>query len=78
VTAPACPHPHKVKHATRGAALAHIRSLYAAGKGNPDMTPYLCVCGWWHVGHDLESFRRRIRRATRAGNQVARRRKRRR
>lgn len=73
-----CPRPEKIRHATKQAALAAIRSLNKAGRGNPDMTAYRCVCGSWHIGHDLAKFTYRIRRAVRAGNRTSRQRRRRR
>lgn len=57
----ACPHPEKLRHRSKGSAIAHIRSLYREGKGNPDLTPYRCVCGAWHVGHDARHFGKRIK-----------------
>lgn len=40
----------KVKHLTRGAALAHMRSLRLNKRGL--VFPYLCPhCNYWHVGH---------------------------
>lgn len=65
-----CPRPEKHRHPTRDAAQAAIVSLYRAGKGNPDLVAYQCVCGAWHVGHNLAHFRKRIRRALAAGNRT--------
>lgn len=68
-----CPHPAKQRHASKAAAVASIRSRYKAGKGNPDLTAYLCVCGAWHVGHSVKLFGKRIKRAVDAGNRTSRR-----
>lgn len=59
-----CPHPEKVKHANRADALAAIRSLYKAGRGNPDLVTYRCG-DHFHVGHNAQHFRRRIKQALR-------------
>ncbi len=60
-----CPTPHKHRHASEHAAAAAIRSLRAAQPGitSPDLLPYECVCGSWHVGHSQDSLQVRIRRA---------------
>jgi hypothetical protein len=63
----ACIAPHKVAHKDRDAALKAIRSLYAAGRGNPDYNAYRCPAGHWHVGHDRVRLDRRIRKALRKG-----------
>ena len=60
-----CPTPTKIRHPTRQDAVAHITRLYRSGRGNPDYQPYQCVCGAWHVGHSVVSFRRRIKKAIR-------------
>lgn len=59
-----CPTPGKRRHRSQEEALQHIRSLYTAGRGNPDYRPYRCACGAWHVGHDVRSLTHRIRLAT--------------
>jgi hypothetical protein len=65
----ACPSPHKHRHASRGAALAAIDSLQRANPDlvSPDLLPYLCGCGSWHVGHSQDSLQTRIRRAIGGG-----------
>ncbi len=45
---------HKHKHASRGAAEAHIRALQRIGD-HTVRRPYLCPelqCGAWHVGRE--------------------------
>lgn len=71
-----CPHTGKQCHTNKGAALAAIRSLNHAGKGSPDMSPYRCDCGAWHIGHDSRLFRKRIKNALAAGRRNTTRRKR--
>jgi hypothetical protein len=64
-----CPKTEKVIHATPAAAKAAIRSLYIAGRGNPDYRVYPCKTGegptHWHIGHSRDALARRIRRALR-------------
>jgi hypothetical protein len=57
-----CRWPDKIRHPTRDAAQQAIRSLDAAGKGVPDMTVYPCG-NHWHIGHDLNKFKARIRKS---------------
>jgi len=61
-----CASPHKIKHTSKEAAKAAIRSLYRSGRGNPDYRAYPCD-GHWHVGHSQERLGQRIRRALRRG-----------
>jgi hypothetical protein len=61
----ACPRPEKVRYPDKAAAKQAIRELYAKGRGNPDLMAYPCVCGAWHVGHNLTRFKQRIRRSLR-------------
>lgn len=60
-----CRWPEKVKHPSKPEALDAIRSLYKAGKGNPDMNVYPCG-DHWHTGHNAAHFRKRIRAALRS------------
>ena len=62
-----CPTLHKHRHRTRGAAQKAIDSLRRAQPDltSPDLLPYECVCGSWHVGHSVDSLQQRIRRALR-------------
>ena len=59
----------KVIHASKADALAAIRSLYRAGRGNPDYRSYPCRAAdgteHWHIGHSRHALRRRVRRALR-------------
>lgn len=59
-----CPKTQKVIHATKDDARAAIRSLYKAGRGNPDYRAYPCG-EHWHVGHSRVALRKRVRRALR-------------
>lgn len=61
MTTPGCPWPTKRVHADQAAARAAIRAMYAAGEGNPDLQPYKCPTGHWHVGHGRKHFYARIR-----------------
>lgn len=61
-----CRWPEKQRHASKVAAQAAIRALDRAGKGSPDMAPYACG-DHWHIGHDVEHFKNRIRRALGGG-----------
>lgn len=63
-----CPRPEKVRHASKAAALAAIKSLRAAGKGSPDWSAYLCACGSWHIGHSSWKLRARVRRTLSAAD----------
>lgn len=54
----------KIPHRSRGAALAALAKMTAAGKGNPDLGVYRCG-DHWHVGHNLQHFRNRIKTALR-------------
>lgn len=65
----ACKWPEKQRHPSKAAAKAAIGALYAAGRGNPDLSPYPCG-DHWHVGHELAHFRDRIRRAMRQGRRT--------
>lgn len=65
-----CPHPQKIQHATKAAALEAIADLYRNGKGNPDLNAYQCPGPGpqhWHVGHSAVHFRRRIGKALQGG-----------
>jgi hypothetical protein len=59
-----CKWPGKQRHASKQAALAAIRQLYRAQRGNPDLEPYPCG-DHWHVGHGAAHFQQRIRKAVR-------------
>lgn len=60
-----CPTPWKTGvYRDKEEALEHVKGLYRKGKGNPDVMPYQCACGRWHVGHSREHFYKRIRRVT--------------
>jgi hypothetical protein len=62
VTGP-CPTPRKFRHANETNALKHLASLEADGNGNPDLNVYLCDCGFWHLGHSIVKFEKRLRHA---------------
>lgn len=64
-----CPHPKKVAHPSKAAALAVIAEMYRKGRGNPDLNAYQCG-NHWHVGHNLNHFKRRIRTAVRVGSKT--------
>lgn len=58
----------KIIHANRRDALAAIRSLARANRGNPDYCAYRCPFGdHWHVGHSKNKLVTRIRRSLRGG-----------
>lgn len=61
-----CPKTGKIIHATRWDALDAIRSLYRAGRGNPDYRAYQCG-HHWHIGHSKVSLNKRIRKVLRDG-----------
>jgi hypothetical protein len=60
-----CPSPHKIRHRSRGAAWTALDSLRRSRQGlvSPDLLPYRCVCGAWHIGHDVDALAQRIRTA---------------
>lgn len=58
-----CPTPEKKAHATKADATAHARALRKYKHGAPDLLPYLCACGVWHIGHSRVHLNKRIRRA---------------
>jgi hypothetical protein len=61
----ACPRPDKRK-LTREEAEAHVS--VARRKLNPDIRAYQCACGAWHVGKDLDAFRKRVKGVVGSGN----------
>lgn len=62
-----CPTPEKQSHASKKAAWRHVDSLRHATPVSPDLKPYRCRCGAWHVGHSQASLGFRIREARRRG-----------
>jgi hypothetical protein len=62
-----CPHPEKRSYAGPAEAKRVIRSMYATGNGNPDLHPYQCPCGAWHIGHSVVHFKERIKRSLTGG-----------
>jgi hypothetical protein len=62
-----CPHPEKRRYASKGDAVEVIRAMYRTGNGNPDLHPYRCQCGAWHIGHDAHHFGKRIKVALKGG-----------
>jgi hypothetical protein len=71
-----CPHPEKVAHPSEAAALDHRRALIRHRHASPDVVPYLCRCGAWHVGHSQQSLLNRIRKARLSTGSMGTRRKR--
>lgn len=63
-----CPTPTKKRHLSEAAAWRHTNALRKHAHGSPDVQPYLCRCGSWHVGHSRESLAFRIRKARRTGH----------
>jgi hypothetical protein len=60
-----CPRPDKRK-LTRAEAEAHVQD--ARRYLNPDIRAYQCVCGAWHVGKNLDAFRKRVKGVVGSGN----------
>ena len=49
----------KLQHKDKAAAKQSIRSLQKSGRGQKSQyNAYYCIfCGFWHVGHNRNSFR---------------------
>lgn len=62
-----CPTPDKQRHGDRKSTARHAKSLQLNKFGSPDLKPYKCHCGYWHVGHSKASLGFRIRQARRKG-----------
>jgi hypothetical protein len=62
-----CPTPTKQRHRNRDAAEAAIRNFRRTAEDllSPDLLPYKCECGAWHVGHSKRALDQRIRQALR-------------
>lgn len=70
-----CTRTGKIRHATEGAAYAHLRSL-EHDRGEIRLNVYRCAhCGCWHVGHSWRLLARDIRRALNDGSTKHKRRK---
>jgi hypothetical protein len=61
-----CPTPRKVAHVEHGSAMRHMRELQH-GRWGRDLNVYRCICGSFHVGHDVRRLTYRIRQARKAG-----------
>lgn len=44
-----CPTPGKRRYESKKVAKFHLRQHRKIGREN--LRPYLCACGWWHLGH---------------------------
>lgn len=60
-----CPRPDKRK-LTKAEAETHVCD--ARRYLNPDIRAYQCECGAWHVGKNLDAFRKRVKGAVGSGN----------